>query len=475
MRAKVLHGIAAIFLLGAGFVYGYLAHRNGIFPAPLIRRLSEAPREDLGDRPPGRWNRVELPEALTPDLQEEIERLRAIGYLSGSDAAPAASGVTVHREAEAWAGLNLYTSGHAPEAILTDMDGAVLHTWSKELDEVWPPGSAATRRAGYFEVDYWRRAHLFENGDLLAIYEGFGIIKLDRDSNLLWSWPPAEESGGGGGRDAGGKGGRDGGQELSAGRESFTGHDELGAHHDLFVDDESMIWVLTRRAGVVPRINGGWPILEDFITVLTPDGEPVASLSLLEAFERSPFAPLLMGMADRGDLFHTNTLEIFDGRHAERAPIFRKGNALISLRELNTIAIVDTEAGEVVWAIAGMAARQHQPTLLDNGNLLLFDNLGAGGRSRVVELDPLTQQIVWEYPGAAPADLFSETCGSNQRLPNGNTLITETDRGRAIEVNAAGEIVWELFNPHRAGEQDELIASLFEVVRLPLDFAAWLE
>ena len=490
MRAKALYGIAAVLLLGAGFVYGYLAHRNGIFPAPLIRRLSEGPREPLGERPPGRWNRVELPAALTPGLQEEIERLRAIGYLSGSDAAPAAGGVTVHRVADAWAGLNLYTSGHAPEAILMDMDGSVLHTWSKELDEVWPPGSEATRRSGYFEVDYWRRAHLFENGDLLAIYEGFGIIKLDRDSNLLWSWPRADGAGGEGGRDTGGEGGDDAGARVAKGAggergrdtgEPFGGHgetagqDELGAHHDLFVNAEGMISVLTRRAGIVARINPGWPILEDFITVLTPDGEPVASLSLLEAFERSPFAPLLMGMADRGDLFHTNTLEIFDGRHAERAPIFKKGNALISLRELNTIAIVDTEAGEVVWAIAGMAARQHQPTLLDGGNMLLFDNLGNDGRSRVIELDPLTQQIVWEYPGGAPADLFSETCGSNQRLPNGNTLITETDRGRAIEVDAAGEIVWEFFNPQRAGEQDELIASLFEVVRLPRDFAAWLE
>ncbi|HEX9698529.1 MAG TPA: hypothetical protein VGD06_03630 [Acidobacteriota bacterium] len=52
-----------------------------------------------------------------------------------------------------------------------------------------------------------------------------------------------------------------------------------------------MIWVLTRRAGIVARISPGWPILEDFITVLTPDGELVASLSLLKAFERSPATP----------------------------------------------------------------------------------------------------------------------------------------------------------------------------------------
>lgn len=330
-----------------------------------------------------------------------------------------------------------------------DMDGVVLHTWSYDFEDVWPPGSEATRREGYFEVDYWRRAHLLEDGGLLAVYEGFGIVKLDRDSNLVWSYPRSD----GGANEA-----------------------DPGAHHDLFVDDGGMIYVLTRRAHIVPRVDLGWPILEDFITVLTPDGEPIDSLSLLEAFEDSRFAPLLITAASSGDIFHTNTIEVFDGRHADVAPIFKKGNALISLRELNVIAIVDMELRQVVWAITGMAARQHQPTLLENGNMLLFDNLGNAGRSRVIEFDPLTQVVVWEYPGAGADGLFSETCGSNQRLPNGNTLITETDRGRALEVDTDGSIVWEFLNPHRAGESDELIASLFEVVRLPPDLPlGWLE
>ncbi|HSN89535.1 MAG TPA: hypothetical protein VL025_22425, partial [Thermoanaerobaculia bacterium] len=55
-------------------------------------------------------------------------------------------------------------------------------------------------------------------------------------------------------------------------------------------------------------------------------------------------------------------------------------------------------------------------------------------------------------------------------LPNGNTLLTESENGRAIEVTPEGRIVWELYNPHRAGESNELVAVLFEVVRLPPDF-----
>jgi hypothetical protein len=57
-----------------------------------------------------------------------------------------------------------------------------------------------------------------------------------------------------------------------------------------------------------------------------------------------------------------------------------------------------------------------------------------------------------------------------RRLPNGNTLIVESQAGRAIEVTPDQEIVWEFVHPHRAGPQDELIAQLFDVVRLPPDF-----
>jgi hypothetical protein len=61
-------------------------------------------------------------------------------------------------------------------------------------------------------------------------------------------------------------------------------------------------------------------------------------------------------------------------------------------------------------------------------------------------------------------------------LPNGNTLITESDRGRAFEITRSGRVVWEYYNPARAGERKELIATLFEVVRIPArDLGPWFE
>ncbi|MCB1057652.1 MAG: hypothetical protein KDD11_19295, partial [Acidobacteria bacterium] len=122
----------------------------------------------------------------------------------------------------------------------------------------------------------------------------------------------------------------------------------------------------------------------------------------------------------------------------------------------------------------GMFRKQHQSSLLPNGHLLLFDNLGAGGeRSRVLEIDPIAQRVLWHYGGTPDVDLFSRTLGSCQRLASGNTLITESENGRALEVTPAGETVWEYHNPHRAGDHDELVASLFEVLRLPVGFGGW--
>src|SRR5262249_31698362 len=158
-----------------------------------------------------------------------------------------------------------------------------------------------------------------------------------------------------------------------------------------------------------------------------------------------------------------------------KLPSVKVGSVLVSIHRLHTIGIVDLDTGLLTWMLRGRWLFQHQPTFLDGGNLLLFDNLGTGNRSSVLEVDPRTEQEVWKDQADRPDEFFSFSCGAAARLPNGNTLITESDSGRAFEVTRDGEIVWEYLNPQRAGANRELIATLFEVVRLPRDVASgWL-
>jgi hypothetical protein len=405
-----------------------LIRRAGRPPAPPSRDAAGAAAPAAG--PPGLWSQArDVPRADAGMSREAAERLAALPYLQGYRPAPAQKGVTVHDRRLTHPGLNLVVSGHAAEAFLMDMEGTRLHAWKLPLEQAWPDADTSSQSARY-----WRRAHAFENGDLLAIYDGIGLVRLDHRSRPIWSYREA-------------------------------------CHHDLFVDRDQTIYVLTRTLRLIPEVHPVRPSFEEFVVRLGPDGRPRRSVSLYQAFRNSPYASLLARLPQGGDIFHTNTLTILDGSLEQRWPIFARGRALVSLRTIDTVALVDLEAEKVVWALTGLWHAQHQPSLLPTGRLLVFDNGGRGGRSQVLEIDPFTQQVSWKYPAEkSGADLLSETSGSTERLPNGNTLITESTGGRALEVTREGRIVWEFWNPHRAGANGELIATLLEVVRLDRAF-----
>jgi hypothetical protein len=397
----------------------------------LLRSQSGGASVPRAERwPQGRWHR--LPEGTSAAggsrAAEEAARTLSLPYSAAGARAGARHGVVFHDRARAAPGFNLYVSGHAPEAWLVDMDGRPVHRWRHSFARAFP-GKRADEQSGYF-----RRAHLLPDGTLLAVFQGAGVIRLDRASRLLAAY-------------------------------------DAGFYNDIEADAAGNLWGLTKEARRIPEISREAPVLEDFLVEIAPDGRPLRRVSLLRAFERSRFAPLLRPLPHGGDIFHSNTVELL--RDAPGAPeAFRPGNVLVSLREIDTVAVVDPRRGEVLWARRGPWDAQHQPTLLPNARLLLFDNRGYRGHSRVLEIDLGSGAVVWEFHGEPPARFSSPEAGSCQRLPNGNTLITESERGRAFEVTPAGEVVWELRSPHRAGPRRELVATLFEVVRLPPEFFA---
>jgi hypothetical protein len=127
---------------------------------------------------------------------------------------------------------------------------------------------------------------------------------------------------------------------------------------------------------------------------------------------------------------------------APKFPLFKPGQVLISLRNLDTLAVLDPKRGSVVWAARGPWRRQHDSQFLDNGHLLLFDNLGSTAGSRVLEYDPQTQALPWSYAGENRAPFVSEEGGMGQRLPNGNTLIVNSQGHNLFEVTRSKEVVW---------------------------------
>jgi hypothetical protein len=354
---------------------------------------------------------------MTPEAERELERIATLGYIVGIEPVPDETGVLRRERGAAFSGFTLFTCGKGPEAFLIDMDGTVVHSWGA-------PGS-----------EYWARAHVFENGDLLAI-TCFppGLIKLSSSSEVIWR---------------------------------YEGH----AHHDLDVQPDGSIFVLVRSTATRRHIQDGATILDDNVVILEATGDEQERVSLLEAFERTePASQWLIDhpLPDGPDIFHTNSIEIV----LERG----RAHALLSIRSIDTVAILDLHSREIVWALVGPWHKQHEAQLV-RGKLLLFDNLGPGRgagqqwQSRVLEWDMDSGQLVWSFtePG-----FFSHGAGAQQRLPNGNTLITESDSGRIIEVTQDGRIVWEYINPatvHEAGR--DVVLAIMRAERIPAGFPSW--
>lgn len=345
------------------------------------------------------------------------------------------TGVTVHKPAKAQPGVTLYTSGHEAAAFLVGMDGELLHTWKRPFSTVWEKDSGVPRPKPDTHV-WFHKAKVYPNGDLLGVYEsvgdtpyGYGLVKLNRDSDVIWSY---------------------------FGR----------AHHDFDTGPDGRIYALTQEI-VDEKLDGfenvSAPRLDDFLVVLSPDGEELKKISLLESLATSPFRYLIHTVSwySVEDVLHTNAVDLIDGQAAADFPFAEPGQVLLSLRELNTVAVLDVETEEIVWVGRGSWIAQHDPDILPNGNIALFDNWGnlerPNGISRVIEFNPRTMEIVWQYAGTAERPLASEVRSSIQRLANGNTLISESDGGRLVEVTPAGEIVWEYYNPVRRGEDGDLI------------------
>ncbi len=135
-----------------------------------------------------------------------------------------------------------------------------------------------------------------------------------------------------------------------------------------------------------------------------------------------------------------------EGIHMNTAYRTKYGTTFLSLRNLDLVIEVDME-NNVLWSYGPMVLKhQHSPSLLENGNILIFDN----GNGRVIEVTR-SHEIVWEYQG-----FVSPVMGNAQRLPNGLTLITDSTGGdfnavtstpRVFAVDQAGNVVWELRIP----------------------------
>ena len=241
-------------------------------------------------------------------------------------------------------------------------------------------------------------------------------------------------------------------------------------------------------------------VLDDVVYEVNPAGEVVWKWIASEHLNEFGFSPAelkLVKNADIPDYLHVNNLKVVGANHwfSEGDKRFDPENLIFDSRNANFIAIIDKKTGKIVWRLGPNYPRiseeqqlsrkvprpvdqisaQHDAHIIPEGlpgagNLLVFDNQGIAGYppalvprtggSRVLEIDPVKNQVVWQYTGedsgGAAWSFRSTHISTARRLPNGNTFIDEGQSGRLFQVTREGDIVWEYVNPYpRKGKDKE--------------------
>ena len=319
---------------------------------------------------------------------------------------------------------------------LINMEGNIVHTWrvrGAKVGEILPEG-------------HLMYGHMWN-----------GLVKIDWNSKELWYY-------------------------------------KCSQHHDFAVmpNGQALILCGTRGSGFPlqlileerhnPKIREDGPFATCYIIEVDPNTDEIVWKWWADEHieELKKIGVKFPTQAD--DIFHTNTCEVLPetklGRQDSR---FKAGNVLFNHKNLNVIGVIDKSDGKIVWAWGpGIVDRPHMPTLIPEvhpitgealpgaGHFLIFDNGPNRGFSRVIELDPLSEEIVWEY---SPDGFWGSGGGGSNRMPNGNTVICEGGfrgrRGRIFEITPEEEIVWEYLTPYFDGIGGH---EIYRCVRYPLQY-----
>ena len=353
-----------------------------------------------------------------------------------------AKGLIHYSPHHTYRGYTLVTNLGGNQSVLIDMEGRICHRWTL------PQG-----------IQY---AYLLDNGNLLLRTHGpknlppgthplqarssVAVQEVDWEGNVVWEHRSPD---------------------------MFPHHDfERLPNGNTLI----LLWAPIPNE-LAAQVQGGFKkdddpdqMYGDVVREITPKGAVAMEWRSWEHLD--PEEDVICWLEGRHEWTHQNALSVT-----------AYGDLLVSFRQTSTVGIVDRATGDFTWKWGpGEISHQHSPTFLNNGRVLIFDNgphRPGFTHSRVIEVDPATNEIAWEYLGDPPISFYSYHISGAERLPNGNTLISEGAPGRFFEVTPNKEIVWEYVNPFMApsgrgggGGVSSLANSVFRVHRYGPDHPA---
>jgi hypothetical protein len=414
-------------------------------------------------------------------------------------------GTTIYRPDKCWNGFTILSGA---DGRLVDMNGNLVHLWKGPFgfpNKVFPGGHLLISRGSWRLVPQEAVEIQIRNfsNEVLWKFSGWQEVELNQREEKIWAARQHHDI------------------QIKGNPTGYYLPDY--EPQDL---TKGTLLVLGRHNVKNKKINKNVELLDDVVyEVDMATGKVIWTWKAADhvdemGFDKAAFKAMrnyakgYAGSALTFDWFHINCVSYvgpnkwFD-RGDER---FHPDNIIFNSRQAGILAIVDHDTGKIAWR-AGPYYREGDDSMLGwiigphhthvipkglpgEGNILVYDNGGASGYgspsdmapngintmwryySRVIEFNPVAKDIVWEYSPARNMNErqfgyreFSPFISSAQRLPNGNTMITEGSEGRVIEVTRDLEIVWEYISPYMAYYDSPGTGNiLYRAYRVPYDW-----
>jgi hypothetical protein len=306
---------------------------------------------------------------------------------------------------------------------IIENDGNLIHKWNIEWFNIWgdadhlPDDLTPKERPG----THIHGIHLFEDGSIVFNFEQRGLVRLDMDGKPMWKLPMVTD-------------------------------------HSVHFDG-SILWVCAQKhhSKSLPNYPGYVPpFIEPLILKVSKDGEILEQTSVFELLRQNKLEGLIynpsianMSVQFSGSVIHLNDVEPFSIEMQEG--FFKHGDVMLSFRNSNSILIYNDSTKMIKDVVIGGFVRQHDPDFIDGNQISIYDNYNISSsdpsqQSRILIKSYTNQEITTYYNGNTLTPFNSIAMGKHQWLVNGNLLITSPLQGRAFEINAEKEIVWEYLN-----------------------------
>ncbi|WP_435062087.1 aryl-sulfate sulfotransferase [Halobaculum sp. EA56] len=139
-----------------------------------------------------------------------------------------------------------------------------------------------------------------------------------------------------------------------------------------------------------------------------------------------------------------------DWTHVNDVDPIGNGTLMVSVRNFDQVVAIDRDTKEVKWTLGeddnyDVLNEQHNPDFIRGENGTPTVLVADSENDRVVEY-ARTADGDWERTWTLSGGGLQEPRDAD-RLPNGNTLVTDRRGHRVLEVTPRGEVVWEFYTP----------------------------